>query len=145
MGVTIDTSVLVDFFTRKHSERYTIAKELLKVVKGKPVFCPRLILAEILGVLARYNVELADLGYNFVIKNFNLINENEIFDIVLEVCKNTGCRAIDSYLIATAKLTDSILITNDKVMNENAKKFGIESYYLLEDFDKVLDKIKNPR
>ncbi len=145
MGVTIDTSVLVDFFTRKHSERYKIAKELLKAVKGKPVFCPRLILAEILGVLVRYNVELADLGYNFVIKNFNLINENEIFDIVLEVCKNTGCRAIDSYFIATAKLTDSILITNDKVMNENAKKSGIESYYLLEDFDKVLDKIKNPR
>ena len=145
MEVTIDTSVLVDFFTRKNSERYIIAKELLKAVKGKSVFCPRLILAEILGVLVRYSVELADLGYNFVIKNFNLINENEIFDIVLEVCKNTGCRAIDSYFIATAKLTDSILITNDKVMNENAKKFGIESYYLLEDFDKVLDKMKNLR
>jgi len=39
-------------------------------------------------------------------------------------------------------LTNSILITNDKIMNENAKKYGIESYYLIEEFEKIEKRIK---
>lgn len=66
MGLTIDTSVLVDFFTKIHTERYEKSKELLMVAKDKPVYCPRLILAEILGVLVRYDTKLANLGYNFI-------------------------------------------------------------------------------
>lgn len=58
MGLTIDTSILVDFFTK--------SRELLKVAKGKPVYCPKLILAEILGVLVRYNVKLANLVRNVI-------------------------------------------------------------------------------
>ena len=142
MGLTIDTSILVDFFTKRYAERYEKSKELLKIAKGKPVYCPKLILAEILGVLVRYNVKLANLGYDFVLKNFNLINEDDIFDIALEICKNTGSRAVDSYFIATAKLTNSILITNDKVMANNAKKAGIEAYYLIEEFDKAVERLK---
>ncbi len=65
---------------------------------------------------------MADLGYDFVLKNFNLIREDEIFDVVLEICKNTGSRAVDGYFIATAKLTNSILITNDRVMVKTPRK-----------------------
>jgi predicted nucleic acid-binding protein len=54
----------------------------------------------------------------------------------------THCRAIDSYFIATAKLTNSILITNDRIMASNAKKANIEAYYLIEEFDKTINKIK---
>lgn len=142
MGLTVDTSVLIDFFTKRYAERFDISKEFLKNAKGKPVYCPRLILAEIIGVLVRYNVKLADLGYNFVIENFNLIKEDEIFDSVLKICRNTGSRAIDAYFIATAKLTNSILITNDRVMAKNAWKAGIEVYYLIEDFDEALKRLK---
>jgi len=39
-------------------------------------------------------------------------------------------------------LTNSILITNDKIMNENAKKYGIESYYLIDEFEKIEKRIK---
>lgn len=75
------------------------------------------------------------------LKNFNLIREDDIFDTVLEVCKNTGCRAVDSYFVATAKLTNSILITNDRVMADNAKKYEIEAYYLIEEFDKAVKRL----
>ncbi len=142
MGLTIDTSILVDFFTKKHAERYEKSRELLKVAEGKSVYCPKLISAEILGVLVRYNIKLANLGYGFVLKNFNLIGEDDIFDAVLEICKNTGSRAVDGYFIATAKLTNSALITNDRTMANNAKKAGIEAYYLIEEFDEAIEKLK---
>ncbi len=53
----------------------------------------------------------------------------------------TGSRAADAYFIATAKLTNSILITNDRVMAKNAKKAGIEAYYLIEEFDEAVSRI----
>ncbi|WP_048086556.1 PIN domain-containing protein [Ferroglobus placidus] len=118
------------------------SKEFLKSAKGKSVYCPKLILAEILGVLVRYNVKLADVGYDFVLKNFNLIEEDVIFDEILKVCKSTGSRAVDGYFIATAKLTDSILITNDRIMASNVKKYGIEAYYLIEEFNRAINRIK---
>ena len=142
MGLTVDTSVLVDIFTKKYVERYKKSEKLLKAAKGKAVYCPKLILAEITSVLVRYDAKLADLGYNFILKNFNLIREDEIFDVLLEICRNTGCRAADAYFIATAKITNSILITNDKIMAKNAKKAEIEAYYLIEDFDKVVERLK---
>ena len=133
MGLTIDTSILVDFFTKKYVERYKKSEKLLKAAKGKAVYCPKLILAEITSVLVRYDAKLADLGYNFTLKNFNLTREDEIFDVLLEICKSTGCRAIDSYFIATAKVTSSILITNDRIMANNARQYGVEAYYLIEE------------
>ncbi len=143
MGLTIDTSVLVDFFTKKNAKRYEKAKEFLKSAKGMSVYCPRLILAEVLGVLVRYNIKLANLGYDFVLKNFNLVGEDEIFDEILKICENTGSRAVDAYFIATAKITDSILITNDRVMASNAKKAGIEAYSLIKEFDKAIETLKS--
>lgn len=55
-------------------------------------------------------------------------NPNELAFLI---SLKTGCRAIDSYFIATAKMTDSTLVSNDKVMVKNAKKVGINAYYLL--------------
>ena len=142
MGLTIDTSILVDFFTKKSADRQEKAKALLKEVKGKPVYCPKLILAEISGVLVRFNTKLADLGCEFVSENFNLVGETEIFDLVLEICRNTGSRAVDAYFIATAKLTNSILITNDRTMEKNAKRCGTECYCLIDDFDKAMERVR---
>jgi len=142
MGLTIDTSVLVDFFIKKESKRHTIAKNFLKSIEGFGVFCPKLLLAELISVLSRYSTKISEVGYEFVEKNFNLIGEESIFEEVLNVCKVTSSRASDAYFIATAKLTNSILITNDKIMDENAKKYGVESYYLIEEYEKVEKRIK---
>ena len=35
-------------------------------------------------------------------------------------------------------LLPKILITNDKIMADNAEKCGIEAYYLIEEFEKAL-------
>ena len=40
-------------------------------------------------------------------------------------------------------LLPKILITNDKIMVDNAEKCGIEAYYLIEEFVKVLKRIKD--
>jgi len=45
--------------------------------------------------------------------------------LALQIALDTGCRAIDAYFIATAKLTNSILIINDRIMAKNARKAGI--------------------
>ena len=52
-------------------------------------------------------------------------------------------RAVDLYYITTSELTGSILITNDKIMADNAEKCGIEAYYLIEEFEKVLKRIRD--
>jgi len=51
-------------------------------------------------------------------------------------------RNIDSYFIATSKLANSILISNDRIMVNNAKKYGIKAYYLIEEIDKVLRELR---
>ena len=68
-------------------------------------------------------------------------NPNEL---AFQIALDTGCRAIDSF-VATAKLTNSILVTNDKIMARNAKKAGIESYYLIENFDKAVERKRGIR
>ena len=36
----------------------------------------------------------------------------------------------------------SELITNDRIMANNAKKYGIEAYYLIKEFDNIVDRLK---
>ncbi len=75
-----------------------------------------------------------------ILTKVSLVDNPE--ELAFQIALDTGSRAVDSYFIATAKLTHSILITNDKVMAKNAKKAGIEAYNLIEEFDKALERIK---
>ena len=75
-------------------------------------------------------------------EGIELINEEELFGEAYNLAYKTKSRAVDLYYIATAKLTNSILITNDRIMVENAKKAGIEAYYLLEEFKKVKKRLQ---
>ena len=63
-------------------------------------------------------------------------------DLAFEVALKTGSRAADAYFIATAKLTNSVLITNDRIMADNAKKFGVEAYYLIEEINDAMERLK---
>ncbi|MEB3765371.1 MAG: hypothetical protein GSR77_04325 [Desulfurococcales archaeon] len=55
----------------------------------------------------------------------------------------TGCRAIDTYYIATTSIVSGILVSADKTMIENAKKYGVEAYYIHDtnDYNKLISKI----
>jgi len=79
---------------------------------------------------------------NEVISYVNIIEEPVIHSLAAKIVLDTGCRAIDAYYIATAIYSNAILVTNDKTMKNNAAKAGIETYYLLEEHNLLIEKIK---
>ncbi|AEC52848.1 hypothetical protein PNA2_1934 [Pyrococcus sp. NA2] len=104
--------------------------------KELQIYEPEVFKVELAGVLARKfkREDILDFIMELVSKVKLIENPNELAFLV---SLQTGCRAIDAYFIATAKMTDSILVSNDKVMVKNAKKFEIEAYYLLEQYKDV--------
>ena len=137
--IVIDTSVWLDLFL-EDSDRKKIAEEFMKAIEV-PIYEPEVFKIELAGTLSRRFGRDDVLSFiDDVISKIRLIrNPNEL---AFQIALDTGCRAIDSYFIATAKLTNSILITNDKVMARNAKKAGIDAYYLIEEFDKAVKRLK---
>jgi len=140
--IVIDTSVLVDYIFEEDVTRNNIAKETLKLVKGLRVFAPRILLIEFMAVARRLGMTISKLDVVRLTADFVLLSEDKIFDEAFKIAECVHPRAADAYFIATAKLTNSILITNDRVMARNAKKAGIEAYYLIEDFDKAVKRLK---
>jgi len=141
--IVLDTSVIVDSLLPRLGERYKKANELLKRVKDLRVYAPKILKIELATILGRK--KSANLVKKFVddlISEIDLISEEDLFDTAYEIAFLVKGRAVDIYSITTAKLTNSILITNDRIMASNAKKANIEAYYLIEEFDKAINKIK---
>ena len=140
--IVIDTSVWLDLFL-EDSDRKKIAEEFMKAIEVT-IYEPEVFKIELAGTLSRRFRKDDVLSFiDDIMSKVRLIeNPNEL---AFQIALDTGCRAIDSYFIATAKLTNSILITNDKVMARNAKKAGIESYYLIEEFDKAVERLRGIR
>ena len=40
-------------------------------------------------------------------------------------------------------MKDAVLVSNDKLQVESAQKFGVEAYYLLDDFEKIEARIRS--
>ena len=72
---------------------------------------------------------------------FFLIETKDLDGIAFSIAFETGSRAIDAFYIAAAEIKNAILVSNDKIQVESARKFGVEAYYLLEEFDRVKEKI----
>ncbi len=90
-------------------------------------------MVEVIGVLAQY---LSEEDLELVITSFppiKLLPEEIFYDEAIKVARSTGSRAADTYYIAVASFVNGILLTNDKRQKQNAKKAGIESYYLIEE------------
>lgn len=140
--IVIDTSVFVDYLFEKDEERNEIAVKLIDSTEGLTAFVPRLFLIELTSVSKR-------LGMNFerdelleLTEEFSLLSEDLIFEEALKIAEKVHSRAIDCYFIATANLTNSILTTNDRLMAKNAKKYGIEAYYLIKELDQAIESIR---
>ena len=73
-----------------------------------------------------------------------IILEDIDYELLLDIAYQTGCRAIDAYYIAAASLVSGILVSADKIMVDNAKKYGVDAYYLLDtdDYNKLVSKIR---
>ena len=140
--IVIDTSVLVDYIFEEDTTRNNIAKETLKLLKELRVLAPKILLVEFVSVARRLGMVISKLDVVRLTADFVLLPEDMIFDEAFKIAERVHPRAADAYFIATAKLTNSILITNDRIMAKNAKKSGIEAYYLIEEFDELLERIK---
>ncbi len=57
-------------------------------------------------------------------KFVNIVEYEALHNQALEIALTTGCRATDALFIATAKYTNSVLLSCDRRQVENAKKVG---------------------
>ncbi len=140
--IVIDTSVLVDYIFEEDVTRNSMARETLKLVEGLRVFAPKILLIEFMAVARRLGMSTSKLDVVRLTADFILLTEDMIFDEAFRIVECAHPRAVDAYFIATAKLTNSILVTNDRIMVNNAKKYGIEAYYLIEEFDAIKERLK---
>jgi len=120
-----------------------LLKKFFRLTQSLNIILPEIFKVELIGQLVRRIEKKEALKiYNEIIEKIGIIPIEKLRELAFSVASDTGSRAIDSYFIATAKLTNSILITNDRIMDNNAKKAGIEAYYLIEEFKKVTKKIE---
>ena len=143
MPVVVDTSVFIDLILEYDENRTRKAEKTLTLIqeKGLKIVNPVIFKVEIAGVLSR---NLSESRVELIVKD--ILHDVELTpnpdNSAFEIAMRTGSRASDAYFIATVKLTDSILITNDRVMTNNARKAGVEAYYLIEEFDNIVERLK---
>ena len=137
--IVVDTSVWLDLFL-DNEDRRRRAENVFASYTGT-IYEPKAFKVELAGTLARrFNKKDVLAFLEEVLSKVELIGNPD--ELAYEIALKTGCRAIDAYFIATAKLTNSILITSDRIMAENAKKAGVEAYYLLEEFEEVRKRLQ---
>ncbi len=106
--------------------------------KGAIVYEPFIFEVELCAVLVRYiEPKYVTEILKAILNHIAVIKEGELHSEAKAIALKTGCRAIDAYYIATAKLVDAILVTNDGVMKSNADKVGVEAYYLVKDYERL--------
>jgi|Deesub1362A_J573_1020465.scaffolds.fasta_scaffold13411_2 hypothetical protein len=143
MPVVVDTSVFIDLILEYDENRTQKAEKTLMLIQERSlkIVNPIIFKVEIAGVLSRNLPESrVELIVKDILHDVELIHNPDEF--AFEIAMRTGSRAVDAYFIATVKLTDSILITNDRVMTNNARKTGVEAYYLVEEFDNAVRRLK---
>ncbi|WP_290598014.1 MULTISPECIES: type II toxin-antitoxin system VapC family toxin [unclassified Archaeoglobus] len=141
MSLVVDTSLFADLVFKFNEKRTRIAEEVLSAVSD--IVNPRLFKVEIAGILARrLSAQQVEQIVSEIMEDVKLIDNPD--ELAFQIAAETGSRAADAYFIATAKLTNSILLTNDRIMALNAKKVGIEAYYLIEEFDAAMKRISEP-
>ena len=140
--IVIDASVLIDALFSRNPERFVKAVNLLKHVEGMPLYAPRVIEVELIAVARRLGYKTEREKLLQLTRKFNLLREEEIFNLALYVADRIHPRAIDAYYIATAILTNSIIIANDRTLVNNSKQAGIEAFYLIEEYNTVINRVK---
>ena len=139
--IVVDTSVWVDLFIAKNSKRSNLAEKAFEFIEKMEIeiYAPKLFVVEFISTMKRLVGDMIPTG---IFEKINLLDEAVIFETAKDIAMKVHPRAADAYFIAAAKLTNSILIINDRIMAKNARKAGIEVYYLIEDFNKVLERLK---
>ncbi len=144
MPIVVDTSVFIDLILEYDENRTQKAEKTLMLIQERSfkIVNPVIFKVEIAGVLSR---NLPENRVELIVKD--ILHDVELTpnpdDFAFEIAMKTGSRASDAYFIATAKLTDSILITNDRIMTNNARRAGIEAYYIIGEFENTVERLKS--
>jgi len=141
--VVVDASLIIDLYAAPNDMRASIAEEVLSWITAGLVeaYAPKLLMVEVLGVLARH---LSEEDLELVTSSFppiKLVPEEVFYNEAIRIARSTGSRAADAYYIAVTSIVSGILLTNDKQQRQNAKKAGIEAYYLIEEKEKAKQSI----
>ena len=137
--VVVDASVIIDLYAAPDDRRASIAEEVMSWVTGGFVeaYAPKLLVVEVLGVLARY---LSEEELELVASSFppiKLVSEEVFYDEAVRIARRTGSRAADAYYVATASTINGMLLTNDRRQKQDARKAGVKAYYLIEEIEMV--------
>jgi predicted nucleic acid-binding protein len=140
--IVVDASVLIDSLFSSSPERYQKSLGFLRAADGLLLYAPRIFRVELIAVARRLGFKGERQDLLRVIEKLNLIGEDNIINIAEYVADQIHPRAVDAYYIATAIITGSMLVSNDRLMVRNSRKAGIEAYYLLEEYEAVLNRLK---
>ena len=137
--IVVDVSVFIDSLFSSNPDRYQKTIGFLKAVNGMPLYVPRIFRVELIAVARRLGFKGKRQELLGIVEKLNLVEERDIISVAEYVADQIHPRAVDAYYIATAIIMDSILVANDKLMVKNARKARIEAFYLLEEYDVLLN------
>jgi len=145
MSLVVDVSVFIDRLFVYDENRSNRAHSLFKIIdeKGLSIFEPQVFGIELASQLVRRKPRIiAEELYSKIMDKAIVIDEIE-YELLLDIALSTACRAIDAFYIATASIISAILVSADKVMVNNARRYGIEAYYIhdMNDYNVLLSKI----
>ena len=106
---------------------------LLEKMSSK-VFFPKAGIIELASVLKRSGMPRENVleVVESLNNTFIVVDENVIFDKALEIALATAPSGFDTYFIALALLTDSLLITDDKGMADQARRLKLNVVFVRE-------------
>jgi len=146
LNLVIDVSVFIDRLFIYDEERSCRARNVFRIVdkKGYNIFEPQVFGIELASQLVRRKPkDIAKRAYNDVMERIIVVEEID-YDLLLDVAFQTGCRAIDTYYIATTSIVDGVLISADRVLAANARRYGIDAYYIHDarEYNELMSKLK---
>jgi hypothetical protein len=144
--IVVDTSVFLDGLFQFDKERHEKARILFRLIQNGavPIIEPELFKIELIGQLVRRMKQAeATALFDSIIDRLTFIRTTELEGLAFSVALSTGSRATDSFFIAASNLKPACLISNDKLQVESAQKFGVEVYYLLDEFEKVKERLQS--
>ncbi len=140
--IVVDASVFIDSLFSSSAERYQKSIGFLRAANGLPLYAPRIFRVELIAVARRIGFKGKRQDLLRIVEKLNIIGEDNIINVAEYVADHIHPRAVDAYYIATAVVTGSMLVSNDKLMVRNSKKARIEAYYLLEEYQIILNRLK---
>lgn len=147
--IVIDASVVIDMFSGRDQSRVGAAERFFRCFRDSNrhvrMFVPRLFLAEVAGVLARFvSRDIVREVLSRVENEVIIVGDELYFRDSVEIALETCSRGADSYYIGLARAIGAVLVTSDKRQAINAKRASLPAYYLPEELQDLIKYIECP-